>query len=239
MAGWKLVTESGLPTIGMMIWIVALLLAFAVLGFWKFVANFNEEERRNRDSLAALVQFHGWTYEGPGNDTKWRLGGQTKDGVTWRLTYDGRPGSETTPKLRWHLDLPAKKLCLYVQPSKVMKVLRSSTGQVLSDLVGVLAKNAIGADFTAMTTFVAVADYTQLDEVLGACSSFPVKNLTGSFAESAPGREGLQAEWGRSGLNVSIPATEDTAQIERFVDWCEALAERVGPQVQEPMRVAS
>lgn len=228
-----------MPTIGLMIWIVALLLAVAVLGFSKFVANFNEEERRNRDALAALVQYHGWTFEGPGNDSKWRLGGQTKDAVAWKLTYEGRPGSETTPKLRFHLDHPAKTLCLHIQPAQIIKMLRSPTGLVLSDLVGVIAKNAIGADFTAMTTFVAVADYTKLDNVLGACASFPVKNLTGSFAESAPGRETLQAEWGRSGLIVSIAATEDTAQIELFIDWCEALAERVGPQVQEPMQIAS
>lgn len=118
-------------------------------------------------------------------------------------------------------------------------MLRSPTGLVLSDLVGVVAKNAIGADFTAMTTFVALADYTQLDNVLGACASFPVMNLTGSFAESAPARETLQAEWGRSGLIVSIAATEDTAQIERFIDWCESLAERVGPQMREPVKAAS
>lgn len=222
-----------------MVWIVVLLFALVGYGFWKFVANFNEEERRNREALSALVQYHGWSFEGPGNDSKWRLGGQTKDGVDWKLTYEGRPGSETTPKLRWHLDLPAKTLCLHIQPAQVIKMLRSPTGLVLSDLVGVVAKNAIGADFTAMTTFVAVADYTQLDNVLGACASFPVMNLTGSFAESAPGRETLQAEWGRSGLIVSIAATEDTAQIERFIDWCESLAERVGPQMREPVKAAS
>jgi hypothetical protein len=117
-------------------------------------------------------------------------------------------------------------------------MLRSPTGLVLSDIVGALAKNAIGADFTSLATFVAASKYTQLDDLLGACATIPVENLSGSFAESAPSRQSLQAEWSRSGLIVSISATDDTAKIESFINWCLDLSERV-QMAQSSIRAAS